>query len=110
MIPGLLASLLFASAGATAIAPDATPIGCDNCADWNQPQAPFRIFGKTCYLGIRPHRLHRSIAAHERSEGRRERTWRAGAARPLNTCRNFADAVEQRLDAQLKEAKAGIAH
>jgi len=53
MILGLLASLLFASTNATAarVAPDETPIDCDHCADWNQPQAPFRIFGNTYYVG-----------------------------------------------------------
>ena len=53
MILGLLASLLFASTDAMSvpIAPDETPIACDNCADWNQPQAPFRIFGNTYYVG-----------------------------------------------------------
>jgi len=53
MILGLLASLLFASsdAMATPVEPDETPIACGNCADWNQPQAPFRIFGNTYYVG-----------------------------------------------------------
>ena len=53
MILGLLISMLFASsdAMATPSAPDETPIACDNCADWNQPQAPFRIFGNTYYVG-----------------------------------------------------------
>jgi len=52
MFLGLLASLLFASTDATTtVAPDETPITCDHCADWNQPQAPFRIFGNTYYVG-----------------------------------------------------------
>lgn len=27
------------------------PIDCRSCADWNEPQAPFRIFGNTYYVG-----------------------------------------------------------
>jgi len=50
MILGLYASLLLASA-ATPIASDEAPINCDNCASWNQPQAPFRIYGNTYYVG-----------------------------------------------------------
>ncbi len=55
MIAALLASLLFAStqATATSVAADETPIACGNCATWNQPQAPFRIFGNTYYVGVR---------------------------------------------------------
>jgi metallo-beta-lactamase class B len=26
-------------------------VHCDNCEDWNQPQAPFKIFGNTWYVG-----------------------------------------------------------
>jgi metallo-beta-lactamase class B len=53
MILGLLASLLIASADpmAAPAAPDETPITCGNCADWSQPQAPFRIYGNTYYVG-----------------------------------------------------------
>ena len=55
MFAGLFASVLLASASATTTttAPDETPIACDSCADWNQPQAPFRIFGNTYYVGVR---------------------------------------------------------
>ena len=28
-------------------------IECENCAAWNQEQAPFRIFGNTYYVGVR---------------------------------------------------------
>lgn len=28
-----------------------SPTPCANCADWNVPQAPFRIFGNTYYVG-----------------------------------------------------------
>lgn len=27
------------------------PITCDSCAEWNQPRAPFKIFGNTYYVG-----------------------------------------------------------
>lgn len=53
MIAALVASLLLASAKPdtpTKYA-DETPINCDDCADWNQSQAPFRIFGNTYYVG-----------------------------------------------------------
>jgi len=52
MLAGLFASMLLASTGAATNAADETPITCDNCADWNQPQAPFRIFGNTYYVGV----------------------------------------------------------
>jgi metallo-beta-lactamase class B len=29
------------------------PAVCDRCAAWNQPQAPFRLFGNTYYVGPR---------------------------------------------------------
>ncbi|HTA64620.1 MAG TPA: subclass B3 metallo-beta-lactamase [Xanthomonadaceae bacterium] len=50
----LFAFAALASAGATTTttAPDEAPIHCDDCADWNQPQAPFRIFGNTWYVGV----------------------------------------------------------
>lgn len=32
-----------------------TTTNCSSCADWNRPQAPFRIFGNTYYVG--PHGL-----------------------------------------------------
>ena len=28
-----------------------TTVPCANCAEWNQPQAPFRVFGNTYYVG-----------------------------------------------------------
>ena len=31
----------------------AAAIDCENCAAWNQEQAPFRIFGNTYYVGVR---------------------------------------------------------
>src|SRR5260221_10623014 len=48
---GLIASLLLASTGASSM-PDETPIACGNCADWNQPQAPFRVYCNTYYVGM----------------------------------------------------------
>lgn len=28
------------------------PIACTNCAEWNQPHEPFRIYGNTYYVGV----------------------------------------------------------
>ena len=48
----LLGSLLAsANAIATSVPADETPIACDNCADMNQPQAPFHVYGNTWYVG-----------------------------------------------------------
>jgi metallo-beta-lactamase class B len=44
----LLAAGLICSINAVAAA-----IDCENCAAWNQEQAPFRIFGNTYYVGVR---------------------------------------------------------
>jgi metallo-beta-lactamase class B len=54
MIPTLFALLLAASVDSPApnAAPDEAPINCDNCADWNKPQAPFHIFGNAYYVGV----------------------------------------------------------
>lgn len=30
---------------------EADHVHCDSCEDWNEPQAPFRIFGNTWYVG-----------------------------------------------------------
>jgi metallo-beta-lactamase class B len=32
---------------------DTTPIACDSCEAWNQPQVPFRVFGNTWYVGVK---------------------------------------------------------
>jgi len=32
---------------------DTTPVSCSSCAEWNQPQRPFRVFGNTWYVGTR---------------------------------------------------------
>jgi metallo-beta-lactamase class B len=36
-----------------ALAGGGAPIQCDNCAEWNQPQAPFAIEGNASYVGPR---------------------------------------------------------
>ncbi len=47
----LLLTLAFVSAcGPKELEAD-EPFVCDNCEDWNQPQAPFRIYGDTWYVG-----------------------------------------------------------
>jgi metallo-beta-lactamase class B len=53
MILGLFVSLLLAptSAPTNQVPADETPVACTDCADWNQPQTPFRIFGNTYYVG-----------------------------------------------------------
>lgn len=39
------------SAGATAVDPRA-PIRCDSCDAWNQPHAPFQVFGNSYFVGV----------------------------------------------------------
>ena len=46
----LLALVALAACAPPALSPDA-PISCDDCAEWNLPQAPFHIFGNTYYVG-----------------------------------------------------------
>jgi metallo-beta-lactamase class B len=51
----LILAVLSGLLGATAVNPaaaDRTP-PCPMCATWNQPQAPFRVFGNTYYVGPR---------------------------------------------------------
>jgi metallo-beta-lactamase class B len=31
----------------------AASVDCENCKEWNQEQAPFRVFGNTYYVGVR---------------------------------------------------------
>ena len=52
MKPSLLAVciLLLAACGPEQLQPD-DDIVCDNCEEWNEPQAPFRIYGNTWYVG-----------------------------------------------------------
>ncbi len=46
-----LASLAFVSAQtARRLEPD-RPAVCDDCAEWNKPRAPFKIFGNTYFVG-----------------------------------------------------------
>ena len=45
----LAALVSFAQAGRSIVADP--PITCDSCEAWNAPQAPFRIFGNTYYVG-----------------------------------------------------------
>ncbi len=49
----LLLLAILASAFNHAQATDVTPIECGNCARWNTPQQPFRLFGNSYYIGTR---------------------------------------------------------
>ena len=31
---------------------DTAPLRCTDCAAWNAPRAPFRIYGNTSYVGV----------------------------------------------------------
>jgi metallo-beta-lactamase class B len=60
MYARLLVSLALAGAPALLHAQDAPPapadltaIRCDGCAEWNEPQRPFRIHGNAWYVGTR---------------------------------------------------------
>jgi metallo-beta-lactamase class B len=44
------ACLFFAACASQTLVPDAA-IRCDSCEDWNEPHAPFRVFGNTYYVG-----------------------------------------------------------
>ncbi len=50
-VAGVLATLAFLVGGAAL----ATAQNCSQCAVWNTPQKPFRIYGNTYYVG--PHGL-----------------------------------------------------
>ncbi len=45
------ASLLLAAACTPALAHDDPPEQCSLCEEWNQPKAPFQIYGNTYYVG-----------------------------------------------------------
>jgi metallo-beta-lactamase class B len=45
-----LVSLLSLAQTRAALQPDA-PATCSDCAEWNQPHEPFRVFGNTYYVG-----------------------------------------------------------
>lgn len=46
----LVGTLLLAACGPRTLEPD-PPYECERCADWNQPQDPYRIYGNTWYVG-----------------------------------------------------------
>ena len=53
-ITALLLSLSLLQTAPAAKATDFDPpFVCDNCAEWNQPQAPFKLHGRSYYVGTR---------------------------------------------------------
>jgi metallo-beta-lactamase class B len=53
-ITALLLSLSLLQAAPAAQAPQFDPpFMCDSCAEWNQPQAPFKLHGRSYYVGTR---------------------------------------------------------
>ena len=50
ILPILLCVFLLAGCGPRTLEPD-PPYDCERCADWNEPQDPFRIHGNTWYVG-----------------------------------------------------------
>ena len=46
----MMAVMACVACGPRALEPDAAA-DCSNCESWNQPQAPFRIYGNTWYVG-----------------------------------------------------------
>jgi metallo-beta-lactamase class B len=51
LLPLVVLAIVAVAQGQATLAPDAT-IECTNCAAWNRPQAPFRVFGNTYYVGV----------------------------------------------------------
>lgn len=47
----LVAALLLSLAFGAAAQEPGQPVRCQSCAEWNQPQAPFNIYGNTWYVG-----------------------------------------------------------
>ncbi|GGD56928.1 subclass B3 metallo-beta-lactamase [Pseudoxanthomonas indica] len=47
----LLAFAHLAQAAQPAPANDVKPFECDSCAEWNQPHAPFKLYGNSYYVG-----------------------------------------------------------
>lgn len=45
-----MVAVLTAACGPRQLEPDTDSV-CDRCADWNEPQAPFRIYGNSWYVG-----------------------------------------------------------
>ncbi|MBK5255188.1 MAG: subclass B3 metallo-beta-lactamase [Vicinamibacteria bacterium] len=54
-LPVFLTALasLGAMSAPTQIPVDDPPIQCADCAEWNQPQAPFNLHGRSYYVGVR---------------------------------------------------------
>lgn len=50
-LPALLLLALASAASAGAVVAD-PPNDCDNCAAWNKPRAPFRVWGNTYFVGV----------------------------------------------------------
>ncbi len=48
----LVLLLPLVTAAAPSVPPDTAPINCQDCAEWNRPQAPFRVYGNTYYVGV----------------------------------------------------------
>ena len=44
--------LLLLGQGVSTLRPD-PPITCTDCADWNAPREPYRVFGNTYYVGVK---------------------------------------------------------
>ncbi len=51
LLPLALVATFAASAPVAAQVDSARAAQCSNCAEWNQPQAPFRVFGNTYWVG-----------------------------------------------------------
>jgi metallo-beta-lactamase class B len=51
LFPSLLMSILLTVVYPVKAAD--TPINCEFCEEWNQPQMPFRIYGNTYYVGVK---------------------------------------------------------
>ena len=51
LLPFVVLALAAVPGGQATLAPDA-PIDCANCAAWNAPHEPFRVFGNTYYVGV----------------------------------------------------------
>lgn len=50
VVPLLLPLVIAGQSSPRRLQPD-PPSVCDNCAEWNQPRTPFRIYGNTYYVG-----------------------------------------------------------
>ncbi len=51
-LPALLSTIFVLAQATSGLRPD-PPIVCDACVEWNEPRAPFRIFGNTYFVGTR---------------------------------------------------------